>query len=89
MEVRFQNEYLVGSVNGKVKCVTPDLIVMFDTESFYPITSEQLKYGCRALVVGVPCAQQWRTPEGLAVVGPELGFGYPDIAYAPVEELNA
>ncbi|MDD5805867.1 MAG: DUF917 domain-containing protein [Eggerthellales bacterium] len=89
MEVRFQNEYLVASVNGQVKCVTPDLIVMFDTESFYPITSEQLKYGCRALVVGVPCAQQWRTPEGLAVVGPELGFGYPDIAYAPVEELNA
>ena len=85
MHVRFQNEFLIAEVDGVPVCTAPDLIAMFDTETLTPITGESLKYGCRALVLGIPCAPQWRTPEGLAVVGPAV-FGYEGVEYIPVEE---
>lgn len=88
LHVRFQNEFLIAEVDGHVLCSAPDLIAMFDAETLTPITGEALKYGCRALVVGIPCAPQWRTPEGLAVVGPEV-FGYKEVPYIPVEERMA
>ena len=85
LAVRFQNEYLMAEVDGNVVCTAPDLIAMFDTETFQPITGEALKYGCRAIVLGIPCAPQWRTPEGLKVVGPEV-FGYEGVEFIPVEQ---
>jgi len=66
---------------------SPDLIMSLDMESGSPVTTEGLKYGARIVVVGMPCAPQWRTPEGLAVVGPRA-FGY-DIDYVPVEQRVA
>lgn len=58
---------------------------MFDSETLTPITGEALKYGCRAIVLGIPCAPQWRTSEGLATVGPAV-FGYEGVEFIPVEE---
>lgn len=84
--VRSQNEHLVAELDGgEVLASTPDLIMMFDTDSGEPITTESLRYGFRVSVVGAPCDPRWRTPEGLALVGPRY-FGY-DIDYVPVEEL--
>jgi DUF917 family protein len=37
-----------------------------------------------AAVLSMPCDPCWRTPKGLAIVGPGY-FGY-DIPYVPIEE---
>lgn len=84
LKLQFQNENLVVIVNGEVVVSVPDLITVLETESGEPITTEALRYGFRVTVLGIPCHEKWRTPEGLAVVGPRY-FGY-DIEWVPVEE---
>lgn len=85
--IEFQNENLIALRDGQPVTTSPDLIMSLDMESGSPVTTEGLKYGARIVVVGMPCAPQWRTPEGLAVVGPRA-FGY-DIDYVPVEQRVA
>ena len=82
--IRFQNENLVAIRNGKIIASVPDLITVLEIETGLPITTEGLKYGYRAVVVGIPCHPKWRTPKGLETVGPKY-FGY-DIEYIPIEE---
>ncbi|PJF26533.1 MAG: DUF917 domain-containing protein [Phototrophicales bacterium] len=84
LQMSFQNENLIASIDG-VPCVTvPDLIATLDIDTGEPITTEGLRYGFRVAIIAMPCAPQWRTPEGLALVGPRY-FGY-DVDYVPVEE---
>ncbi len=82
--VEFQNENLVIGVDGKILATTPDLICLVDTETYTPIPTDALKYGKRALIVGLQCYPAWRSPEGLELVGPGY-FGIPDTEYIPVE----
>jgi DUF917 family protein len=83
--VRSQNEHLVAERDGQVVASTPDLIMVFDSDSGEPITTETLRYGFRVTVVGAPCDPRWRSADGLALAGPRY-FGY-DVDYVPVEEL--
>ncbi|MEU9337010.1 DUF917 domain-containing protein [Streptomyces sp. NPDC048290] len=82
MELAFQNEHLVARRDGGVVVSVPDLICVLDTDSGAPVTTEALRYGMRVSVVGAPCDERWRTPEGLALAGPAY-FGY-DHVYVPV-----
>lgn len=82
--VEFQNENLVASVDGEIVATVPDLISLVDTETFYPVTTDALKYGKRVFVVGLKCFELWRTPAGLELVGPRY-FGC-DTEYIPIEE---
>jgi DUF917 family protein len=84
MVLQFQNEHLVAIQDGKIVVSVPDLITVLDIETGEPITTEGLRYGFRVVVLGMPCTPKWRTPEGLALVGPRY-FGY-EIDYVPVEE---
>jgi hypothetical protein len=86
MKIRFQNENLVATRDGKPVAMVPDLISVLDLESGLPITTEGLRYGNRAIVVGTPCDPKWRTEEGVKLVGPRY-FGY-DFDYKPIEELE-
>ena len=54
------------------------------TDSGEPVTTEELRYGYRVAVIVTPCDPRWRTPAGLALVGPRY-FGY-DTDYVPIEE---
>jgi len=81
--IRFQNEYLVAVRDGQVVASVPDLIIILDTETGGPITTEELRYGFRVTVIAAPCDFRWRTSQGLALVGPRA-FGY-DLDYVPVE----
>ncbi len=81
----FQNEHLVCRISGKVMVSVPDLITVHDLETGYPITTEGMRYGQRALVMGMPCNEKWRTEKGLELVGPAY-FGYEDVEYIPVEK---
>jgi len=80
----FQNEHLAVRIDGEFRVTVPDLIVLLDIDTGEPVTTEAMRYGFRVAVIAIPCAAKWRTPEGLALVGPRY-FGY-QVDYLPVEE---
>lgn len=81
--LEFQNEHLVAFRDGAVVASTPDLIMVLAEDSAEPIPAEDIGFGQRVTVVGLPCDPQWRTPAGLAISGPRR-FGY-DVDFRPVE----
>lgn len=91
LHIAFQNENLVawrGDQHTRqtvVACV-PDLISLLETETGEPITTEQLRYGFRVTVLGIPCTDKFRNPHALKVVGP-AAFGYPDVTYHPMPKV--
>jgi hypothetical protein len=80
--IRFQNENLIALRDDEPVATVPDLITVLDAESGEPITTENLRFGFRVVVVGMPCAPAWRTAAGLALVGPRV-FGY-DVEFQPL-----
>ena len=85
-EVDFQNEWLNIRIDGEVKCMPPDLIIIVDSETGEPIRTDIMKYGYRGSVVLIPAHERMRTPKAIELCGPRY-FGY-DLDYVPVEELN-
>ena len=85
--VEFQNENIYAEVNGQIVATVPDLICLVDSATFVPVTTENLKYGKRVLVVALPCDPAWRTPGGLELAGPRW-FGL-DVDYRPLEDCYA
>ncbi len=83
-KIDLQNEFLVFRRNGAVEVCTPDLVVVLDSDTGLPITTEMLRYGQRIAVLGLPAHALMRSPEALAVVGP-AAFGYHDITFTPME----
>jgi DUF917 family protein len=83
LEIVFQNENLVASVDGVVRCLVPDLICVLEADTAEPITTETLRYGQRITVVGISTPDLMRTPAALATFGP-AAFGI-DHAFVPVE----
>jgi DUF917 family protein len=84
LRIDFQNENLIArDGNGEVLAVVPDLICLVDEDSAEPITTEIVRYGLRAVVLGIPAPEMLKTPAALAVVGP-AAFGYGDVTYTPL-----
>jgi DUF917 family protein len=84
LTVDFQNENLIArTADGEVLAVVPDLICIVDLDTAEPITTEVVRYGLRAAVLGIPAPAMLKTPEALAVVGP-AAFGYAGIPYVPL-----
>ncbi len=86
MELNFQNEHLVARVDGAVKAIVPDLICILDSETAEPITTEALRYGQRTKVMSVSVPPIMRTPEALAIFGPQA-FGLEE-PFTPIETLD-
>jgi DUF917 family protein len=84
LEIDLQNENLVARRDGVPVATVPDLICLVDIDTGQPITTEVLRYGLRAAVLGLPCHALLSTPEALAVVGPRA-FGY-DLDYRPLRQ---
>lgn len=84
-QLELQNEFLLARVDGRIACMTPDLICTLDTETAEPITSEAMRYGLRVTLMGLPSHPSWRTPAGLDLAGPRY-FGY-DTDYVALETL--
>jgi DUF917 family protein len=84
-QVHFQNENLIGLLDGEPCAMVPDLITVLDRETGRAITTEHLRYGQRVVIIGMPCSPIWRSEAGLALVGPRY-FKY-DRDYVPLEEL--
>jgi uncharacterized protein len=79
-----QNEHLIAQRDGELIASVPDLIVVLESDTGQPIMTEDMRYGYRTSVLAVPCDERWRTPAGLAVVGPRY-FGY-GFDYLPIEQ---
>jgi DUF917 family protein len=86
LEVDFKNENLLARRDGAVLALVPDIITILDRETAETIVTERLKYGQRVKVVGASAPAALRTPEALAVLGPDA-FGLPG-PYRPIETLN-
>lgn len=85
LEVAFQNENLVARRDGVLLAIVPDLICIVDRETGEPIPTEALRYGQRVRVLGVSAAPRMRSPEALAIFGPQA-FGLAE-PFTPIEEL--
>ncbi|MEJ3658651.1 DUF917 domain-containing protein [Actinomycetes bacterium KLBMP 9759] len=75
LTLEFQNEHLVAAREGTVEVTTPDLIVVLDTDTGEPITTEALRFGHRVTVLAAPCDERWHSAGGIALTGPRY-FGY-------------
>lgn len=84
-QLQFQNENLVVHVDGKLRCVVPDLVTIVDAETGHAIPTERLAYGQRVAVVGCSAPPMLRTERALKVVGPQC-FGLDDPA-TPIANL--
>jgi DUF917 family protein len=81
LRVAFQIEFLIAERDGKTLVTTPDIITLLEAESGAPVTADAMRYGARVAVLAFPCADAWRTPRGLELVGP-CYFGY-GVDYRP------
>jgi DUF917 family protein len=83
--VDFQNENLSVQVDGRLRCIVPDLITIVDSESAHAIPTERLAYGQRVSVIVCAAPSQLTTTAALSIVGP-AGFGL-EQAYLPLAAL--
>lgn len=80
--IHFQNENLAAEKDGTVVITSPDIIMAMEIDSGDPIPAEEIRYGYRVAVVGLPADERWRTEAGLELSGPRR-FGY-DMEYTPI-----
>lgn len=81
MLIPFQNEYLYAALTGsegsdkdqEVICTVPDLISILGQEG-EAVGSQDLRYGLRVSVIGLPAHPLWKTEKGMPVGGPKA-FG--------------
>ena len=81
------NEFLSFERGGVVEVSVPDLIVILDVDTGHAITTEVLRYGQRVAVLALPCHALLRTPQALAVVGPQA-FGLDGVAFRPLARTD-
>lgn len=86
-EIVFQNEWLSLAVDGQIRCMPPDLILILDPVTAEPIRTDIVKYGYRGTILLCPAHERMRSKAGIHIVGPKA-FGY-DFDYVPVEQLAA
>ncbi len=80
--IDLQNEFLICRVDGEIVAIVPDLITLVDSDRGTPITTEVVRYGLRATVIGISAPSQLTTAQALKFVGPPA-FGY-DLPYTPL-----
>jgi len=81
-EVHYKNENIILLCDDKYVCSVPDLISVVDAESLMPVANSSLHVGSNVLVFGTPALPIWRTPKGIAILGPAQ-FGF-DHEYKPI-----
>ncbi|BDR61038.1 DUF917 domain-containing protein [Lactobacillus xylocopicola] len=86
-KISFQNENIIMQLDEQILATVPDLITMVDMDTLQPITNEEVRYGKRIMVLGLPANEKWRTAAGISLVGPRY-FKY-DVDYIPIEQRYA
>ena len=84
-----KNENIVSWLDGKPDAMSPDLISPLDPETGEAILTTELggySEGDEIVMVGIPAPAQWRTQQGIELLGPRH-FGF-DFDYVPLETLH-
>ena len=82
--IEFKNENIIGWYDEQPDVMAPDLISVLDAKSGRAVTNPNVIVGMHVAVLGWRADPIWRSPRGLAVLGP-LHFGL-DVEYRPIEE---
>lgn len=86
-----KNEVMAVWIDGKIKSIFPDLVCMLYTESGIGVMSSDIKEGMKISLVGFPCHERLRyclkTEAGKTAFG-GARYGYPELEYIPIEQLN-
>lgn len=82
-ELTVQNEFLMARRGARVLATVPDLITVLEADSGEPITAEALRYGQRVRVLAASVPPIMRSPDALALWGPQA-FGI-DEPFVPIE----
>ncbi|ABO50071.1 protein of unknown function DUF917 [Desulforamulus reducens MI-1] len=85
-QVLVENENAFAYHNEKMVAMVPDIISFLEYPSGQPINNNEIYTGRQIAVIGIPCPNQLRTREALAVIGPST-FGY-KTQYEPLEQLH-
>lgn len=86
LELTFQNEHLLATLDGHVRGIVPDLICVLEADTAEPITTEAIRYGQRVKVMVVSTPEIMRSPAALEVFGPKA-FGL-DLEFMPIERMS-
>lgn len=81
----FKNEHHITWRDGVPFVTSPDLIAVVASDTGEPITNTYLAEGMQVAVIGAPGDSSFRTPIGVATLGPKH-FGF-DLEYRPIENL--
>ncbi|MBC7258152.1 MAG: DUF917 domain-containing protein [Chloroflexi bacterium] len=85
-----KNETMLLEIDGKVRAMFPDLVLLLDPTTGRGLMSVELKAGTEVALVGAPCHERLReavrTDVGAQAFSPER-YGRPDLTYRPLEEL--
>ena len=84
LEIWFKNENHVSWLNGKPYVTSPDMLIVVDRKTGEPYANSAIAEGQRVAVIGLKAIEQFRSPKGLAILGPGH-FGF-DIHYTPIEK---
>jgi DUF917 family protein len=87
MRIWYKNENHAAWVDGRPLVTSPDLIMVADAATGEPYTNTDLPVGAEVGVLAAPAPAVFRTPQGLAALGP-AHFGL-DVPYTPVEATMA
>lgn len=84
LKIWFKNENHVTYLDEKGFVTSPDLITVMDARNGEPYTNTVLEERMEVAVLGARADDQYRSSEGLALLGPRY-FGF-DMDYAPIEK---
>lgn len=88
MKIWFKNEHLVSWMDESQFVTCPDLICIVDSKTCHGYSNfaeNRVHDGKVVTVFGIKAIDQWRTPKGIEVFGPQH-FGF-DMKYKPLEKL--
>jgi hypothetical protein len=84
-KIFYKNENHVSWLDDKPYVTSPDIIEVIRRDTGEPITNTLIKEGDVVSVLGLRGREPFRSPKGLAILGPKH-FGY-DIPYVPIETV--
>lgn len=85
-----KNETMLLEIDGKVRTIFPDLVLLLDPLTGRGLMSVELKAGTEVALVAAPChprlREALRSEVGARAFSPAR-YGRPDLTYRPLEEL--
>jgi DUF917 family protein len=85
-----KNETMLLTVNDQVKAIFPDLVCLLESGTGRGVMSVEVRVGTPLALVGAPCHSRLRqalhSEVGARAFSPAR-YGYPELAYKPIESL--